>query len=119
MVSFQPERFLCNKTKRVTIATGNWGCGVYNGDVKLKTLIQIIAASESERNLIYFTYNDRRLKNEFDQVKALLETCQQPFTVGQLYRLLLRYANEKHNENKSIDLVVMISEFILNMDQNF
>lgn len=27
------------------IITGNWGCGVYNGDVQAKLLIQWIAAS--------------------------------------------------------------------------
>lgn len=116
MAAFQSERFLCTKTKSVAIATGNWGCGVYNGDVKLKTLIQIIAASESERNLRYFTYEDRRLKNEFDLIKTLFETSLQSFTVGQLYQLALEYANKKQNENKSIDLVVMINDYILNID---
>lgn len=28
------------------IATGNWGCGAFGGDVELKTLLQWIAASQ-------------------------------------------------------------------------
>ncbi|KAH7640452.1 hypothetical protein HUG17_7919 [Dermatophagoides farinae] len=100
MAAFQPERFLCSQSKLVTITTGNWGCGVYNGDVKLKTLIQIIAASESKRNLMYFTFDNRRLKNEFDQIKTLFETSEQPFTVGRLYRLLLQYASQNKMKTK-------------------
>lgn len=32
--------------KNSKIATGNWGCGVFNGDLQLKAAIQIVAASE-------------------------------------------------------------------------
>lgn len=36
-----------------TIATGNWGCGAFNGDFKLKFLIQWYAASICGKDLVY------------------------------------------------------------------
>ena len=36
-----------------TIATGNWGCGAFNGDFKLKFLIQWYAASFCGKDLVY------------------------------------------------------------------
>lgn len=31
------------------IITGNWGCGAFNGDVRLKFIIQWIAASMAKK----------------------------------------------------------------------
>lgn len=36
-----------------TIVTGNWGCGAFNGDFKLKFLIQWYAASFCGKDLVY------------------------------------------------------------------
>ncbi|GMR49239.1 hypothetical protein PMAYCL1PPCAC_19434, partial [Pristionchus mayeri] len=38
------------------IATGNWGCGAFNGDKELKSVIQLIAASKAGRPMIYVTF---------------------------------------------------------------
>lgn len=35
------------------ISTGKWGCGGYGGDEVLKFLIQWIAASKANREMIY------------------------------------------------------------------
>ncbi|KAL7997211.1 putative poly(ADP-ribose) glycohydrolase, BRCT domain superfamily [Plasmopara halstedii] len=35
------------------VGTGNWGCGVFKGDRELKFLIQWLAASLHDRNLVY------------------------------------------------------------------
>ncbi|KAJ3282160.1 hypothetical protein HDU79_010147 [Rhizoclosmatium sp. JEL0117] len=43
------------------IATGNWGCGAFNGDVELKLLIQLMAAAATRRDLRYFTFGDEDL----------------------------------------------------------
>ena len=40
-----------------TIATGNWGCGVFDGDVALKSLIQLLACSESEKVMRYYPWD--------------------------------------------------------------
>ncbi|XP_051896901.1 poly(ADP-ribose) glycohydrolase-like isoform X2 [Pristis pectinata] len=42
--------------QRTAIATGNWGCGAYGGDIKLKALIQIMAAAQAQRDMMYFTF---------------------------------------------------------------
>ena len=36
------------------VATGNWGCGAFGGDPRLKLLIQLMAGSQAGRDLAYF-----------------------------------------------------------------
>jgi poly(ADP-ribose) glycohydrolase len=38
------------------IATGNWGCGAFRGDRQLKFIIQWIAASLAEKQMIFCPY---------------------------------------------------------------
>lgn len=55
------------------VATGNWGCGAFNGDVELKTLIQWVAASLVGREMHYFPFDNQRVSKEFPKLaKALL-----------------------------------------------
>ncbi|XP_015794487.1 poly(ADP-ribose) glycohydrolase isoform X2 [Tetranychus urticae] len=75
---------------RSAIATGNWGCGVYRGDPQFKSLIQLIAASMCHRDLVYFTFKDKRLSN-FESFIAGLES--EKITSGQLYNDLIEYGN--------------------------
>lgn len=42
----------------VAVATGKWGCGAFNGDPQLKTIIQLLAASHAGRDLALFTFGD-------------------------------------------------------------
>ena len=44
-----------------TIATGKWGCGVFNGDSELKFLIQYIACSYFNRSMIFTCFKDEVL----------------------------------------------------------
>ncbi|XP_059802687.1 poly(ADP-ribose) glycohydrolase isoform X1 [Hypanus sabinus] len=74
------------------VATGNWGCGAFGGDARLKSLLQMIAAAEAGRDVVYFTFGDRELMIEIhDMHKFLIEKEQ---TVGQIYKLLERYWSE-------------------------
>ncbi len=41
------------------IVTGNWGCGAFNGDVRLKFLIQWIACSLAKKHMIYCPFGHR------------------------------------------------------------
>lgn len=94
------------------VATGNWGCGAFNGDRQLKgikslyfqnffivyayvfiAIIQLIAASEAIRPLIYATYGDKQLVESFAKVYDYL--IGQRATVGHLYRYLKHYSNER------------------------
>ena len=47
-----------------TIATGNWGCGIYNGIHQLKFIEQWIAASfAGVRRLDYYTFSHKEMEN--------------------------------------------------------
>jgi poly(ADP-ribose) glycohydrolase len=45
----------------VDVATGNWGCGVFNGDIRTKFVIQWLACSMTERKMIYCPYGSKEM----------------------------------------------------------
>lgn len=55
------------------IATGNWGCGVFGGDPQLKALIQWLAASAADRNVVYYPFGDKRVA-ELERVVAAVQS---------------------------------------------
>ncbi|CAF0972817.1 unnamed protein product [Didymodactylos carnosus] len=75
----------------VGIATGNWGCGAFRGDKQLKALIQLMAASQAERPLIYCTRSDSNFLNKF----GLLYDCltRNNVEVNDLFKYLIEYSN--------------------------
>ncbi len=47
------------------VVSGNWGCGVFGGNLQIKILIQWIAASMAEKNMRYCLYGSKsKLYNE-------------------------------------------------------
>lgn len=82
------------------VATGNWGCGVFGGDLHLKSnvfinlfqlmflfmlcdrffnrlnkylgLIQLMASSAQKRCLCYFTFGDRKFAEDFIEIYEIL-----------------------------------------------
>uniref|UniRef100_A0A8C4MSZ4 poly(ADP-ribose) glycohydrolase n=1 Tax=Equus asinus asinus TaxID=83772 RepID=A0A8C4MSZ4_EQUAS len=75
------------------VATGNWGCGAFGGDARLKALIQILAAAVTERDVVYFTFGDSELMRDIYSMHTFL--TERKLTVGEVYKLLLRYYNEE------------------------
>jgi len=73
------------------IATGNWGCGAFNGNKQLKAIIQLIAASQAGRPLVYLTFRDQNLVESFYKVYEYL--LKEKATVKDLCSYLQRYAN--------------------------
>uniref|UniRef100_A0A3P8SZX9 poly(ADP-ribose) glycohydrolase n=1 Tax=Amphiprion percula TaxID=161767 RepID=A0A3P8SZX9_AMPPE len=73
------------------VATGNWGCGAFGGDTRLKALIQFMAAAEAGRDVAYFTFGDAQLMRDVYEMYTFLTKRQ--VTVGQLYSLLNQYFN--------------------------
>jgi poly(ADP-ribose) glycohydrolase len=67
------------------IATGHWGCGAFNGDKELKALIQLLAASKAQRELI-FCLPGKTFKNDIKKTLLLLKSKQ--VSIGVLYKML-------------------------------
>jgi hypothetical protein len=50
---------LSGEARGMGVATGNWGCGAFGGDVQLKALLQWMAATEAGRpELLYCSFGD-------------------------------------------------------------
>ncbi|XP_075073101.1 poly(ADP-ribose) glycohydrolase [Mixophyes fleayi] len=71
------------------IATGNWGCGAFKGDSRLKSLLQLLAAAEAGRDVVYFTFGDKELMHDVHKMHDFL--IKKNMTVGKVYKLLLNY----------------------------
>lgn len=50
------------------VATGNWGCGAFGGDKSLKTLLQLMVCCVTNRPLVYYTFGDKRLRDDFNDI---------------------------------------------------
>ena len=80
------------------IATGNWGCGAFGGDVQLKSLIQLMAAVAVQRDVRYFTFGDPQFGRQLESGQHPLHTvyqylCASQATLQDLSRWLQSYAN--------------------------
>jgi poly(ADP-ribose) glycohydrolase len=60
------------KTPASGVATGNWGCGAFGGDARLKSLLQLMVCARLERPIAYFTFGDEDLR---DEVYEMYEFC--------------------------------------------
>uniref|UniRef100_UPI0037E88877 poly(ADP-ribose) glycohydrolase n=1 Tax=Semicossyphus pulcher TaxID=241346 RepID=UPI0037E88877 len=80
-----------NRKHLSAVATGNWGCGAFGGDTRLKALIQLMAAAEAGRDVAYFTFGDAQLMRDVHEIHTFLTERQ--VTVGKLYCLLNQYSN--------------------------
>lgn len=47
------------------VATGNWGCGAFGGDAKLKAMLQLMVCCVLSRPLVYYTFGDSDLRDQF------------------------------------------------------
>lgn len=81
------------------VSTGNWGCGVFGGDIYLKSMIQLMAASVNNRAVIYHTFRNKDIRNKLDCMWML--AARYNLTVGNLYDILITYrqAKEEHPIN--------------------
>uniref|UniRef100_A0A672GYP4 poly(ADP-ribose) glycohydrolase n=1 Tax=Salarias fasciatus TaxID=181472 RepID=A0A672GYP4_SALFA len=65
-------RHNANVKELSAVATGNWGCGAFGGDTRLKALIQLMAAAEAGRDVAYFTFGDAQLMKEVHKMHSFL-----------------------------------------------
>lgn len=73
----------------MAVATGNWGCGAFGGDVRLKALLQLMAAAVSGRDVVYFTFGDRQLQEDLFSMHRYC--TERGFKVRELWAGLLHY----------------------------
>ncbi|KAL1505737.1 hypothetical protein ABEB36_005231 [Hypothenemus hampei] len=85
------------------VATGNWGCGAFNGSKNLKTLIQLMACSASGRDLVYFTFGDENLQENFYNFYLFLGYNQ--ITIAQLWNFLSTFKSTNYSEDKLYSFV--------------
>lgn len=63
------KRWLSGKLRMIGSSNenylGNWGCGAFNGDKSLKSLLQLMVCCVTNRPLVYFTFGDKQLRDDF------------------------------------------------------
>ena len=86
------------------IATGNWGCGAFNGSPEVKALVQWVAASEAGASqLRYHGWDDAATSEALARLVALRETGA---TVGQLWSAATAAAQEASAEENFLAAVL-------------
>uniref|UniRef100_A0A8C1LLF4 poly(ADP-ribose) glycohydrolase n=1 Tax=Cyprinus carpio TaxID=7962 RepID=A0A8C1LLF4_CYPCA len=99
---------------KTAIATGNWGCGAFKGDPKLKALIQLMAAAVNERDMAYFSFGNKELAKEIQSMHEILTINK--VTVDKLYNWLKEFSRHNAREHHlPKDLYGFISEKIGHM----
>ncbi len=80
------------------IATGNWGCGAFNGNVQLKFVLQWIAAGLTGRSIRYYPFGSKELA----KVPSFIENTGH-LSVSQLFEATINAASIVET-SKSIQL---------------
>lgn len=73
-------------TPAPAVATGNWGCGAFGGDKRLKALLQLIVCTVTLRPMVYFTFGDHQLQKELLDLYYFLRRSN--INVAQLWAFL-------------------------------
>ncbi|CAI8035619.1 Poly(ADP-ribose) glycohydrolase, partial [Geodia barretti] len=76
------------------VATGNWGCGAFGGDKRLKALLQWLAASAAGRDVVYFTFGDKGLRQDLHVLQEELVGLGAT-SVADVWRVLLTYHRQQ------------------------
>eukprot|EP01124_Arcella_intermedia_P002458 TRINITY_DN11340_c0_g1_i1.p1 TRINITY_DN11340_c0_g1~~TRINITY_DN11340_c0_g1_i1.p1 ORF type:complete len:457 (-),score=77.34 TRINITY_DN11340_c0_g1_i1:13-1296(-) len=74
------------------IATGNWGCGAFLGDLPHKVLVQYIAASQAKRDIVYYSFNNPLTP---DIKKIIPKLKEKNYKVKDLWGILVAYEKSK------------------------
>ena len=80
--------------ERISIATGHWGCGSFCGNKHAKALIQLMAAVEAKKTLVYHDVESGLEEEDaspfLTELKSFVNVLvRNKVTVGQLYSVML------------------------------
>ena len=78
-----------NKNNLPPVGTGNWGCGAFRGNPKLKVLLQLMATAVTGRSMVYFTFGDTALRDEIAEM--YMHFVKHEITIGLIFSLLRQY----------------------------
>ncbi len=83
--------FRCSGTQK-GVATGNWGCGVFGGDLHFKSCLQWLAASAAGRKMSYYAFGEGGILTD-ELPKLAADAMKNKVTCGQLLSALNEYGN--------------------------
>ncbi|XP_022315138.2 poly(ADP-ribose) glycohydrolase-like [Crassostrea virginica] len=98
---FQPHHNPGTHPSLPAVCTGNWGCGAFGGDKRLKALIQLIAATMAKRDVCYLTFDDTTLRDELYDIHEYLTKANGGMGIGNILLLIERYGSWIQNSKKS------------------
>ncbi|XP_013099324.2 poly(ADP-ribose) glycohydrolase [Stomoxys calcitrans] len=83
------------------VATGNWGCGAFGGDARLKFLLQLMACTVTQQSsMVYFTMGNEELRDElFEMFNCLKE---HDVAVKDLWLILKKIEGTKIKEKEEL-----------------
>lgn len=84
----------------VAVATGNWGCGAFRGNPRLKALIQFAVCGHIGRDLAYFTFGDQQLKDDLFTMYIFLK--ENNVTVGELTQVLNHHGYREWSDGSDL-----------------
>lgn len=85
------------------VSTGKWGCGYFNGNAQLKSIIQLMAAVVAERSLVFSTCGDANFGASFYMMYEYI--CEHKITIAELFKILQRYTTEA-NGSELFDFII-------------
>ncbi|XP_026301687.1 poly(ADP-ribose) glycohydrolase isoform X3 [Apis mellifera] len=78
-----------SKNNLPAVATGNWGCGAFRGNPKLKVLLQLMAAAVAGRSMVYFTFGDTNLRDAIAEM--YMHFVKHEINIAHIFSLLVQY----------------------------
>eukprot|EP00825_Cyclidium_porcatum_P046603 TRINITY_DN7378_c0_g1_i10.p3 TRINITY_DN7378_c0_g1~~TRINITY_DN7378_c0_g1_i10.p3 ORF type:complete len:128 (-),score=17.31 TRINITY_DN7378_c0_g1_i10:246-629(-) len=93
---FMVVKFLDERAgRKIDVCTGNWGCGIFNGDLQLKLMIQWLAASLAQRNIIYCSFGQPIFDGD---MQAFMNKIRER-TMAQNLKDVLQFGSTNFNED--------------------
>ena len=107
LINFEDEKV--EKLEK-TIATGNWGCGVFGGDFELKFIQQWLAATYAGvKKLYYYTFGKKEMNFAYENLEKIKsinpnvlysKLMKLELVKGEVLKILLNEGNEDKKEVK-------------------